>query len=98
MNWNEDIVYDVINSMTIHYVHGDAVTTSVDFDYSDSLAGEIETAYVFEDYDSGEKMFVYHDLEGAEIMINTDNVSVIELPLSKIEDEINRIYDEMKES
>lgn len=98
MNWDEDIVYDVTNSMTIHYVHGDAVTTSVDFDYSDSLAGEIETAYVFEDYDSGEKMFVYHDLDGAEIMINTDNVSVIELPLSKIEDEINRIYDEMKES
>lgn len=98
MAWNQDIVYDIIHSMTIHYIRADVVTTSVDFDYSDSLVSEIETAYIFEDYDSREKMFIYHDLGGTEIMVNTDNVSVIELPLSKIEDAINRISDAIEEN
>ena len=99
MEWDQDVVYDITHSMTIHYTHNDVVTTSVDFNYSDSLVNEIETAYNFEDYNSSERMFFYHDLDGIEIMVNKDNISVIELPLSKTEDAISTaFFDEIKES
>ena len=42
-----------------------------------------------------EKYISFSDDNGAEIMINTDNISLIELPLVKVEEAILQGYQEM---
>lgn len=96
-DWDEDIAHEIIDTITIHYINGEVVVTDIDAHESGSLSSNIEALHIFGGYASEEQCLVYNDYNGAEILINTDNVSVIELPLAKIEAAISYFNDEMKE-
>lgn len=95
--WNDDMIGEIIDIITIHYTDGEVVKTFIDFNSSEQISGEVEMIYNFEEYVSGERFLVYTDFNGAEIMINTDNVSIIELPLAQVEVAISNFNDEIME-
>lgn len=88
------MIGEITDLITIRHIHGEVIKTSIDVNFSELLCGEIETIYIFEEYFSEERLLVYTDFNGAENMINTDNVSIIELPLAQIKAAINYFNDE----
>ena len=66
------------------------MTTRTDFepDVDSSLVSEIERLYNFDNDEYADNMLYYSDLNGAEIIVNMREISLIELPLVKTEDAI----------
>lgn len=92
--WTEDDIFDLTSKIMIKYYDGNELINYTDFSCEDSLVGEIERVCVFGD-DIHEKYIAFSDNNGADIMINTDNISLIELPLVKVEEAILQGYQKM---
>ena len=92
--WTEDDIFDLTSKIMIKYYDGNELINYTDFSCEDSLVGEIERVCVFGD-DIHEKYVAFSDNNGADIMINTDNISLIELPLVKVEEAILQGYQKM---
>lgn len=84
--WSEEDIYDVLNLTSIYYEDGKIRNVDIDFEYGyENVSEEIMNAYEFGDSDFFDDILFFTDLEGAEILINVKNISMMELPFLKVE-------------
>ncbi len=98
-NWDEDTIYEMINSANIYYKNSHKHKITINLDDFETLTSFIETAYIFSDsIDYTESFIFLHGIAYEDIFININNISMIELPLLKIENKIlesfNELYDD----
>ena len=92
-DWTEESIFDLTSKITIRFVDGKTANYCPDYASDDFLVEAIRGVYLFGREES-EKFLGFTDDE-VEIMINTDNISMIEMPLHKVEDAIVQGYQEM---
>jgi len=92
--WDESVIDEIINSITVHYSDGEVLRTGLDYCEDDTLLSEVEAIYNFDGEYTESGLLSFTDYNGAEVLINMDNVSVIELPLAKTEKAICSANDE----
>ena len=90
-NWNAETV-DQMKRIITHYRDGHEISAKADFFRESSLIAEISMLYGFgADMDSDD-IVTFRDLGGAEISVNLNEVSMVELPLSDAEEAILRSF------
>ena len=82
--WDEDEVFKM-NCIIQHYCDGKMLLSTCDYDEDASLFEAIEEVYCLDEdqYLSGWVGFYNYDLE--EIVINLGQITMLELPLEKVE-------------
>lgn len=85
--WNEDSVSELLTTV-IWYRDGKKEYSSMDYHRGSALISEIETLYSYEDDEFSEDYFDYEEMDGPEVFINMNEVSMIELPLVQVEEAI----------
>lgn len=68
----------------------------IDLKEYDDIVFAITNIYEFQDYDMFDKFIPYVDHDGTERLLNTQNVSMMELPLIDVETAISNMYYEMR--
>ena len=86
--WSECEIDGLINSSTIYFSDGKSRHTDIDFEYEETITDEISSIYNFGEAGVTGNVLSYCDLSGAEIMLNMRNISLMELPLLKVENTI----------
>lgn len=81
--WKEDDVFALTQEIIIRYSDGRSLSNSIDFNSDNSVIDEIDLVYNFGDMT--EKYLYFRDYNAAVTFINTDNISMIELPLVQTE-------------
>lgn len=79
--------------VTIYYPNGKTNQDNIDFNDDESISSEISLICEFGDIPCDQQFLFYHDFNAAEIFLNSDTISFIELPLLSIEDAICRELD-----
>lgn len=88
--WMEEDVLRLLNDSTIYYSNGKKRQVWIDFE-NDDISEEIEMIYGYEIADLEETFLYYVDQhDETENLLNMNKVSMIELPLLKVEDAIYR--------
>ena len=95
--WSEEQIYDMLDISAIYFADGRIRPINIDFDDSESISGYISAVYDFGESAFSEKMLFCHDLNGAEIMLNMEKISALELPLLKVENAICDTFEELDE-
>ena len=91
--WTEETIFDLTTKTTIRFSDGRNSKYCPDYTSEDSLIEAIGSVYLFGDEEN--EKYVFFTDDGAEIMINTDNITMIEMPLHKVEEAIVQGYQEM---
>lgn len=86
-HWTAD-TFDQVQQLALRYK--DRMTTSTHFDpfRASSLVSEIEMLYNLGSDEYTSTMLYYSDWNGTEIIVNMREISLIELPLDKVEETI----------
>lgn len=85
--WTANVIEEM-QQITLRYKDGMTTCTDFEPDVDSSLVSEIERLYNFDNDEYADNMLYYSDLNGAEIIVNMREISLIELPLIKTEDAI----------
>jgi len=93
--WTETDILDFLNSSTIYYNDGNKRTIYIDFDNDESITMAIAEIYQFEDCDYLEDILLISEIYGYDTLLNLKNISMLELPLLKLEKRIFELYDEL---
>lgn len=88
--WSENDLYNMIELSNIYYVDGNVRTIDIAFSQAEMISSEISCLYDFGETADLEDILYCEDINGAEIIINMKNVSMLELPLLKLEEAINQ--------
>lgn len=86
--WSEEDIYDMLNYSKIYFADGKLKEVNIEFDQYNSILDEIFNVYSFEDSEFYESILKYTDVNGCESFINVDNISMLEMPLLKVEEKI----------
>lgn len=92
--WDADTVCKTIDRAIVRYADGKTLDTEIAFDGGETVSAHISLVYDSTDDADPERFWVLSDMNGAQMLINTDHVSLIELPLVKTEAAILRGYGE----
>lgn len=87
--WTEEDLYDMTTLSNIYYIDGKIRTVDIEFGKDETISPEISCVYDFGESADAENVLYCEDINGAEILINMKNVSMLELPLLKVEKAIN---------
>lgn len=87
--WTEDDIAEMTQKILIRYSDGGMIVNNIDFDASE-IIDEIELICMYGESSGDEKYVSFRDYNGAITFINTENISVIELPLVQTEAAICR--------
>lgn len=93
--YDEDDLYGLVNDSIIYFNDGHYHNVNFDFYYSLELADEIAFSYDFRDDHTYTKVITCCEMDGAEFLLNMDNVSMIELPLIDLENTICKSREEL---
>lgn len=91
----EDDTFYMLNQSIIYYSDGKKRMAMIDFDDDESVSTEISGIYNFGDSQFSENVLFFTDIDGSEIFINMKNVSMLELPLLKVEEAICNEWDKI---
>ena len=86
--WTKEDITKVTQEIVIRYSDGRLLTNSIDLDNDNGIVDQIEMVYAFGEPAVNEKYTYFCDYNEAITYINTDNISVIELPLVQTESAI----------
>lgn len=86
----KDELYYMLKTSVIYYASGKERWAQIEFD-DDTISETVEEVYGYEMSDVEEKFFFYSDdTDGSENFVNMKKISMIELPLLKVEEAIYR--------
>lgn len=83
--WSEDEIIHILKEITIHYKNAKTSSFTGQLEKDQTLIYAIEAIYEFGELDSANKIVYFNHSSGAEIIINLNNISMIELPLLEVE-------------
>ena len=86
--WDEDEIIQILEGITIHYRSAKTIHLTGSLRPEQTLIYAIETIFEFGELDSDNKMVYFNDSYEAEIILNLNNVSMMELPLLEVENVI----------
>ena len=92
--WTEDDIMSIAREITVHFKSGNQIHITADFDYDQNLTDAVTFVYDFGSIAAEDEMPYISDLDGTEMIINLNNISMIELPLAAVEDIICLSFDE----
>lgn len=88
LQWDEGEIIQILKDITIHYKSAKTTHVTGRLGAEQSLIYAIETIFEFGDLDSENKIVYFCDSGEAEIIVNLNNISMIELPLLEVENVI----------
>lgn len=94
-DWDENTIEELTSIATFFFKDGKTTKTSIEFYEYENISAEISYLYDFGDAEFLDHILYYFDISGTELMINLNNISILELPLLKLEDAICRKHEEM---
>lgn len=80
---------DRMELSNIYFLDGKSSYAHIDLKEYDDIVFAITNIYEFQDYDMFDKFIPYVDHDGTERLLNTQNVSMMELPLIDVETAIS---------
>ena len=89
-NWTETDISSFTQEIVIRYCDGNSLTNIIDFYNDNRIVDEIDLVYEFGEPMGREKYAYFRDHDEVITFINTENISVIELPLVQTEAAIYR--------
>lgn len=89
--WSEEDIYEMTALSNIYYIDGKIRTVNIDFGQGETISDEISCIYDFGEAAVSGNVLYCDDVNGAELLINMKNVSMLELPLLKLENAIQNI-------
>lgn len=92
---DEESFANEIAAAKIYYSDGNVKNVDIDFRYDSDLVFAITEIYENSGNAYLDKFITYDVLEETERLLNTQNVSLLELPLMDVEDAIGRMYEEL---
>lgn len=96
-HWDENAIFDLVDNSTIYYADGKTRMVYIQFDKDDSISAEISCVYTFEDMDRTEHMLFFTAEDEVVNFLNIEHISMLELPLLKVEESVADSYREMDE-
>lgn len=93
--WSEDDIYAMLHENLIYHKDGHVERVDIDFDEDESVTSEVSQILDFGDNAILHKFLCYTADGGIEIMLNMQNVSLIAMPLLKVEDAICSYLEEL---
>ncbi len=91
--WDEDSLYELTTLSTLYFKDGHTRPVEIDFHCDENVSSTLSILYDFDETDPPESMLLFQDTNGAEIMVKLDNISIMELPLHKVEEAICAEWD-----
>lgn len=92
--WSEDDISNMINYSTIYYKDGHKRSIFIDFSAEESISLEIMQIYDYESSDFFNNIMICKEIYGSEILFNMENISMLELPLLRVENKIYELQEE----
>ncbi len=90
--WDTDDIFDITTTTTIYYSDGRIENLNIEFETNKTITSYILDIYDFGDEVDFDRFLFLVDYSGAELMVNDDYISIIEMPLMTVE---NSILDNM---
>ena len=95
--WTEDQIFKMTSGIKIRYADGSAFENLIDLNCESDLIDAVSDLYMMPDVASIGKYVSFIDWNGAEMFINIDEVSVMEMPLVGVERKIMESFEEWME-
>lgn len=95
--WDEDDIYSMLYENIIYHKDGHIERVGVVFDDNENISYEVARILDFGDEVPATKILHYNTEDGIEIILNTQNVSLLAMPLLKVEEAICSYLEELTE-
>ena len=86
--WGEEKIYEMINHSIIYFGDGKERVAAIDFEWSSDITDSVQYIYECGEDLLEDNIWELCDLNGTEIILNLDNVSMVEMPLVNVNDAI----------
>lgn len=93
--WSEDDIYTMLHENLIYHKDGHIERVDIDFDENESISSEVSQILDFGDDALVHKFLYYTVDDGIEVILNMQNVSLIAMPLLKVENAICSVLEEL---
>ena len=93
--WSDDDIFDMLNTSTIYYADGKNRWANIIFGQDESISMAVYEAYEFQNIEESENMLFFTDSDGIETILNKRNISMLEIPLLKIEKAVEEMHKEL---
>jgi hypothetical protein len=93
--WSDMDILEMIHGSTIYHKDGHETQVDVAFNGDESVSCEISGIYDFGGCGVVEKILFFRDISGAEILLNMNNVSLLDLPLLQVDEAISAATNEI---
>lgn len=93
--WNEDDIHAMLHENLIYHKDGQIERVDIDFGEDESISSEVSQILDFGDNAILHRFLCYTADDGIEVMLNMQNISLIAMPLLKVEDAICSYLDEL---
>ena len=95
--WTVDQIFKMTSGIKIRYADGSAFENLIELDHESDLIDAVNDLYMMPDVGSIDRYVSFTDWNGAETLINTDEVAIIEMPLVGVERKIVESLEEWME-
>ena len=95
--WTDDQIDEMTSGIKIRYADGSVSKNLIDLQSESDLFDAVKNLYTLIGADDISKYVSFTDWNGAETFINTDEVSIIEMPLIGVEKKIEDSFEELLE-
>ena len=93
--WGEDDIFAILHENLIYHKDGHVERVDIDFTADENVTSEVSQILDFGDNAILHKFLYYTADDGIEVMLNMQNVSLIAMPLLKVEDAICSYLEEL---
>lgn len=93
--WNDDDINAMLYENIIYHKDSRIEKMEIDFDGMETVSSEVSRILDFGDSVSAQKTLRFDTTEGVEIILNMKNVSILAMPLLKVEDAICSCWEEL---
>jgi len=87
--WTEEFIRSIVHEIKVWYTDGSTLSNDINFDSDNGIVDEIDLLYTFGESLNDTNYVYFRDYNEVITFINTENVSIIELPLVKTEQKIS---------
>lgn len=87
--WSEDDIYEMTELSTVYYTDGKVRPVNLDFCGEENITSNIFDIYNYGEMDYVDRVLYCCDTNGAEILFQMANISLVEFPLLKVEGAIS---------
>lgn len=84
-NWDEEQIQFITDGISIQYKNGNVLEVCADWQNVDSVVEIVTHCYEIGRLNAGTKRLLIEEMDMAEIIVNMENVSMIEMPLVAVE-------------